>query len=229
MPMFTLDANALKRFVKAITPMTNEARVVCDGGMKVVANDFGNIALVVATIGKDVFEKFEDFEPFGLNVDKLNDIISKMKEKVRLVLSNNRTELTIRSGNLTYRMGLIEPSAVRKPPKVPKLKFVSSAVVDGKELLRFLRLKVSEYITFYSNEGGFFAEMLGDVDKAVLTVSRESYKEAKSTVNRELFEEMVKNAGSFFTLSIGNDIPVKVEGDEDGVNVTYLLAPVIQE
>ncbi len=227
--MLVLDANALKRFVKAILPMTDEARVMCDGGMKVVANDPGNVAMVTATIGKDAFEKFEDFELFGLDVNKLNDIVSKMKGQVQLDVGQGQTELTIRSGNLTYRMGLIEPTAVRKPPKVPKLKFVSSAVVDGKELSRFLKLKVGEYVTFYSNEEGLFAEMKGDVDKAVLTISRESYKEAKSTVNRELFEEMVKNAGSFFTLSIGNDIPVKVEGDEDGVNVTYLLAPVIQE
>ncbi len=225
--MLVLDANALKRFVKAILPMTNEARVVCDGGVKVVANDPGNVAMVIATISKDAFEKFEDFEPFGLDVNRLNDVVSKMKGQVQLDVG--QTELTIRSGNLTYRMGLIDPSAVRKPPKVPELKFASSAVVDGKELSRFLKLKVGEYVTFYSNEEGLFAEMKGDVDKAVLTISRESYKEAKSTVNRELFEEMVKNAGSFFTLSIGNDIPVKVEGDEDGVNVTYLLAPVIQE
>ena len=224
--MLVLDANALKRFVKAIIPMTNEARVVCDGGMKVVANDFGNIALVVATIGKDAFEKFEDFEPFGLNVDKLNDIISKMKGKVKLVIGNH---LIIKASNISYHIDLIDPSAVRKPPKIPELKFVSSAVVDGKELLRFLRMKVSEYVTLYSNEKGFYAEMQGDVDRAILYISRESYKEARSVVNREVFEDMVKNAGSFFTLSIGNDIPVKVEGDEDGVNVTYLLAPVIQE
>lgn len=208
-----LDANTLKQFVSAVRAVADEVRVV--NGEAVVV-DPGNIALVRAVLPVNI--------SFSADLSKLWNIVCKLKGDVQLDVKEDR--LVIKSGNLRY--SLEQLADVRKPPKIPKLKFITSAAVDGRELKRFLQMRIGDYVSLYSGEDGFFAEMKGDVERAVLTLSRGIYEEAKSRVNREFFEAMVKAAGDFPTISVGNDIPVKLEAEVDGVNVTYYLAPVVE-
>ena len=213
-----VDTKDFLRFVGAVRVVAEEAVLSVGEELYTKAVDVASVCMVEARLSiQSVLKPIE----IGLNFYRLYDVAKAIRsDSISLSFGE---KLVVESEHFRYTLSTIEPDLLRKPPKIPSLDFVSEVVVDdNKELLRFLSLKIGDEIAFYSNEDGFFAEMEGDVDRAVLTLSTDSFDEARSSFSRELLQPLLKFEP--LKLSIGNDIPVKISSE----GITYYLAPRVR-
>ena len=224
-----LEGRFFKMFIKSVLAVRDIVKLhVDEDGFSVTAVDPANVYMVNAKIPQSIFSTYDcgDGRVVGVDFNKLHRLKVKDDDLVDIQFTDKTIKLF--TGNITYEVELYEPSFASREPKQPDIEYTSSVMVDTKELLRFMKIPISDEIAFYSNETGFYAEMEGDVDKAVMTLSDESFEEAKSYFAVSILEELLKPLGATAKLSIGTDIPLRLVYDVD-VEITYYLAPRLRE
>jgi proliferating cell nuclear antigen len=140
---------------------------------------------------------------------------------------------------LAYTMSLLDPSSIRKSPKMPNLQLPGLAVIHGDNLKRGMKAadKVSNYVSVGILGDTFFIEGTGDLDNVKFELKREQMLELRSSEVKALFSldylsDISKIAGKAenVTLKMGNDLPIKIShsiADGDG-NVVYIAAPRVE-
>lgn len=140
---------------------------------------------------------------------------------------------------LSYTMSLLDPSSIRKEPKVPALDLPGRIVIRGEDLKRAVKAaeKVSDYMSMGIMGDTFFMEADGDTDNVRLEMTKDQLIEikpgdAKSLFSLDYLSDMSKILGkaSEITIDIGKDYPLKIrfkiaEGHGD---VSYMLAPRVE-
>jgi proliferating cell nuclear antigen len=161
-------------------------------------------------------------------------------DKIELNLNEETRKLEIRTGGLAYTLSLLDPTSIRKEPKVPKLELPAKVVLNGAELKRAVKAaeKVSDHMALGVVDRTFYFEAEGDLDKVRLDIPESSLISIQSTGNvRSLFSldylnDLAKSLGKAekVTIDLGTDYPVNFTFNIAGGNgaVTYLLAPRIE-
>jgi len=148
----------------------------------------------------------------------------------------DETTLKVKFGSVVYSVSLIDPSAIRKEPKIPNLELPAKIVMDAGEFKKAITAadKISDHVVFRTDETGFYIEAEGDVDKIVFHMSEAELiefnkAEARSMFSVEYLKEFVKIAGSgdLLTIHLGTDYPVRLVFEVAGekARVEYILAP----
>jgi len=85
-----------------------------------------------------------------------------------LILDETAHKLVIRMRGLSYTMSLLDPSSIRKEPKVPTLDLPAHIVIRGEDLKRAVKAaeKVSDYMSI-----GVRGEIFFWKPKAILIMS----------------------------------------------------------
>ena len=219
-----LEGVYFKRFVKSVLAVAESAKLhVDEDGFRVTVVDPANVYMVDARVPKSIFSVYDgDGSVVGVDFNKLNKI--KVKDSDIIDIQFKEQKMKINTGSITYEIETYDPSFAGREPKQPIIEYTSSVLFDTNDLLRFMKIPVSDDISFYSDETGFYAEMVGDVDRAVMTLSNESFEQAKSYFSAPILEDLLKPLGAIAKLSIGTDIPLRIDYDEDA-EITYYLAP----
>jgi len=242
-----VEAQALKAFLRAIEPLASEVRLrVSPGGVSARAVDPSNVAMVVASIPRDGFEYFENFDEelvVGINVNRLLNALKHAKKKEVVEVDLNDAKISLKIGALKYTMPTIDPESIRKEPSNVKAKFTTSVTfLNAKKLKEYVNLasKISDQITFSSDEDNFYIQAEGDVEKLKVTLNRSDYElsefECESPARSKFsviyvkdFLKIANDTSDTVTIKIGKNMPLflKLNLAEDKVNVEYLLAPRI--
>jgi len=233
----------LRTFARAIVALVSEARVhFMDKGLHSRAVDPANVAMVIVDVPKDSFEAYsvDEEKTIGVDVDRIFDISKSIKTKdlVELILENESV-LKIKFGSVEYSVSLIDPSAIRKEPKIPELDLPAKIVMDAGEFKQAVSAadRISDHVTFRSDGEGFYIEAKGDVDQIVFRMGEAELiefngAEAKSMFSVDYLKEFCKVAGSgdLLTIHLGTNYPVRLIFDLAGgkVRVEYILAPRIE-
>ena len=240
-----LESDIFKAVLKGAICLVSEAKIHFNSeGMKLRAVDPANIALVLIEVPADSFEAYrieEDEAVIGVDVNRLYDISKSFKggELIDVFTEESSTELTVRCGKIKYSVALIDPTAIRKEPKVPNLDLPAKIVLDAAEFKKALEFawKVADVVELRSGEDGFFVEAEGDIDSIQYGVGdAEAFElnkaKAKSMFGLEYLREFCKIAGNGDTLTIrlGDNYPGRFAFDVcDGrARVEYVLAPRIE-
>jgi proliferating cell nuclear antigen len=238
-----IGAEKLKDSIESISTLVDEAKFRLNpDGISVRAVDPANVAMVSLDVAKDAFDSFEATEgELGIDLTKLNGIM-EMADKgdnIELELDEAAHKLILRMRGLSYTMSLLDPSSIRKEPKVPALDLPGRIVIRGEDLKRAVKAaeKVSDYMSIGIMGDTFFMEADGDTDNVRLEMTKDQLIEikpgdAKSLFSLDYLSDMSKILGKAneITIDIGKDYPLKIrfkiaEGHGD---VSYMLAPRVE-
>lgn len=239
-----INADVFKDAIEAVSTLVDEAKFrINTEGMTARAVDPANVAMVAFDLNAKAFDSFEATEgEIGIDLARFTDILGMTSrgDKLELNLNEETRKLEIRTGGLAYTLSLLDPSSIRKEPKVPNLELPAKIVLNGAELRRAVKAaeKVSDHMALGVADKTFYVEAEGDLDKVRLDIPESNLISLKSTGNvRSLFSldylnDVVKTMGKAEQVSIdlGSDYPIKFTFSIAGGNgtVMYLLAPRIE-
>ncbi len=238
-----IGAEKLKEAIESVSTLVDEAKLkLTPEGLSVRAVDPANVAMVSLDLARDAFESFEATEgELGIDLTKLNGIM-EMAEKddnIEIDLDETAHKLIIRMRGLSYTMSLLDPSSIRKEPKVPTLDLPAHIVIRGEDLKRAVKAaeKVSDYMSIGVRGDVFFMEADGDTDNVQLEMTKDQLielkpGEAKSLFSLDYLSDISKIAGKTpeVKIDVGRDYPLKIrfkiaQGQGD---VSYMLAPRVE-
>jgi proliferating cell nuclear antigen len=237
------EASILKTAIKALKTLVSEARFhFNDGndGLHARAVDYSNVAMVIVDIPSDSFEVIKaDGEVVGVDINRIDDITKSIKDRELLEIICREGKIEFKNKNITYTLSAIDPSAIRKEPKIPQLELPAKIVLDAGEFKKAIQMveKISDQVVFRSDDSGFYIEAEGDVDKITFhmgdaELTEFNRAEARSMFGVEYLKEFTKiaSSGDLLTIRLGTNYPVRLhfELEEGGVNVEYILAPHIE-
>jgi proliferating cell nuclear antigen len=238
-----INSEILSDAIEAVSSLVDEVKIsVSETGLELKAADAANVAMVTLRMGSEAFENFKGTpSEIGVDLTRLSDILSMAAkgENVQLELDEENHKLKIDVGSLSYMMSLIDPTAMRKEPEVPKLDLPAHVTLPGIEIRRAVKAaeKVSDHVIFGVSDEGFFMEAKGDIDSLQLkipSIELLSMKpgEARSFFSLDYLKNMSKAIGKSndVTLELGIDYPL-IANFKLGrsLEVSYLLAPRIEE
>lgn len=238
-----MDGDVLKSITRAMVALVSEARFhFREEGLHSRAVDPANVAMVIVDVARENLEAYsiDEERTVGVDVNRVYDIAKSIKknELVELKIEDEAT-LKVKFGSVEYSVALIDPSAIRKEPKVPNLELPARIVLDAGEFKKAIAAadKISDHVVFRSDSTGFYIEAEGDVDRIVFHMSEAELiefnrAEARSMFSVEYLKEFVKVAGSgdLLTIHLGTNYPVRLvfETADGKARVEYILAPRIE-
>ncbi len=238
-----IGAEKLKDVIESISTLVDEAKFkLTADGLSVRAVDPANVAMVSLDLSKEAFDSFEATEgELGIDLTKLNGIM-EMADKgdnIELDLDETAHKLVLRMRGLSYTMSLLDPSSIRKEPKVPALDLPSHIIIRGEDLKRAVKAaeKVSDYMSMGVSGEIFFMEAEGDTDNVRVEMTKDQLidfnpGEAKSLYSLDYLTDISKIAGkaSEVTIDLGKDYPLKIRFKicEGHGEVSYMLAPRVE-
>ena len=238
-----INAETLRDAIEAVSSLVDEVKfAISDKGLELKAVDPANVAMVSLQIGADAFEYFKaDQIEIGVDLVRLSDVLSMADkgENVQLELDEEGHKLKIGVGSLSYTLSLIDPTAIRKEPRIPELDLPAHVTLPGGEFRRAVKAaeKVSDHVILGVSDEGFYMEAKGDIDSLRLNIPSTELLgikpgEARSLFSLDYLEDMSKSVGKAqeVTLELGIDYPLRV-GFKIGqsVEINYLLAPRIEQ
>ncbi len=242
-----IDAGILKECIDAIVAVVDEGKVrVSDDSLNLRAVDPSNVAMVTLQLQSDAFDtyRFSSDEgtelELGIDFPKLGGILGiGGREQVLLSVDENARKLNVQMGSLAYTVNLLDPSSLRKEPKVPELEFPVQVVIDTEEFRRTIRAaeKIGEHILLGVEGDEFYMEVEGEMDKLRLGLRKEQLIHLTSGTLHSLFTLDYISAMSkgmshaeHITLNLGMNYPLQIDFEiADGRGkVSYLLAPRVE-
>ncbi len=238
-----IGSEKLKDTIESVSTLVDEAKFkINPDGISVRAVDPANVAMVSLDIAKDAFDSFEATEgELGIDLTKLNGIMemADKSDNIELDLDETAHKLVVRMRGLSYTMSLLDPSSIRKEPKVPSLDLPARIVVRGEDMKRAIKAaeKVSDYMSMGTKGDTFFMEAEGDTDNVRIEMTKDQLidiksGEAKSLYSLDYLADISKILGkaSEVTIDLGKDYPLKIRFKiaEGHGEVSYMLAPRVE-
>ncbi|MFZ3167585.1 DNA polymerase sliding clamp [uncultured archaeon] len=238
-----IGAEKLKDSIESISTLVDEARFrLTPQGLSVKAVDPANVAMVSFELSKDAFESFEATEgELGIDLTKLIGVMemAEKSDNIELELDEASHKLIVRMRGLAYTMSLLDPSSIRKEPKVPSLDLPAHIVIRGEDIKRAVKAaeKVSDYMSMGVKGDVFFMEAEGDTDKVHVELEKSQLidlqgTDAKSLFSLDYLSDMSKILGKSneVNIDLGKDFPLKIRIKiaEGHGEVSYMLAPRVE-
>jgi proliferating cell nuclear antigen len=237
-----INAETLRDAIESVSSLVDEVKFsLSEKGMELKAVDPANVAMVVLKLDASAFEFFKATSgEIGVDLVRLSDILSMADrgESVKLELDEENHKLNIGVGSLSYTLSLIDPSAIRKEPRIPELDLPAHVTLSGNELRRAVKAaeKVSDHVVLGVSDDLFFLEAKGDIDSLKLKIPSTELLglkpgEARSLFSLDYLSDMSKSIGKAqeVKLELGVDYPLRISFKIGSVEVSYLLAPRIEQ
>jgi len=238
-----INAESLRDAMEAVSSLVDEVKFsISEKGLELKAVDPANVAMVSLKIGSEAFEYFKATTgEIGVDLVRLSDVLSMADrgENVQLELDEESRKLKIGVSSLSYTLSLIDPTAIRKEPRIPELDLPAHVTLPGGELRRAVKAaeKVSDHVILGVSDEGFYMEAKGDIDSLKLKIPSTELLglkpgEARSLFSLDYLEDMSKSIGKAreVTLELGIDYPLRVSYKIGPfVEINYLLAPRIEQ
>lgn len=254
-----IDASVLRECIESITAVVDEGKLrIAKEDLKLRAVDPANVAMVYFELHRDAFDDFrfksvsgveaatgsmaatEIGIEIGIDFVKLRGILEiGGREKVDLKLDEQAQKLFTRMGSLAYTISLLDPSSLRKEPKVPELEFPVQVIIETEEFRRTIRAaeRIGDHIMLGVDGEEFYMEIEGEMDKLRLGLRKEQLIHLTPGMLHSLYSLDYISAMSKgmshaanITLNLGKDYPLQIDFEvaEGKGKVSYLLAPRIE-
>ena len=232
---FDINGKLLRDFFRALHELTNEARLrITSEGLTAKVVDPTNVCLIIVKLPQEVFEYFSTNvdRVVGIEVGRIVDYFKNgiLNHKHTLSVTVTETQLIIENSKTGRKISLatIDPSAVRREPKVPEMEFEAEIIIDNFMSLIRAHKAISDKVVFEVRDGEACVRSEGDIE--VLEDVVDGRGEGRAMYSTEYLEAIGKGVGnSTVTVSFKTDHPAKFEcRTEDGLELMYLLAPRVE-
>lgn len=238
------DPKLLKNSIDAISNMVDEVGInVTAEGMTLKAMDPAHVALVDFELKKGAFDEYEVSEPLvlGIDLERLNTILKRAgaEDKISLEHDSENNALRIRIKNAstrTFNLPLIEVS--EEELKIPDLEFPGTVEINSKIINEGIKDAeiVSDHVMLKMDEETLYITASGDLGNVEVKVGKDEaisfdVKQGSSSMfSLEYLKDMIKASDIAATvkISLGDNIPVKMEFLAQDIRLCFLLAPRIE-
>jgi len=240
----SIKAEIMNEALNALIAFLDEAKFDLNtDGITTKAIDPSNVAMVDLKLSKAAFESFTcDSAVIAIDLIKLSDVLGMAREGdlIELELDEIGHRLRVSYNGITYTLSLLDPSAIRKEPKIPPLSPPCKVIVDGAQVRRAVKAaeKISDCITLGTKGETFYLEAAGDLDQVKLELTKDKLieltttQEVKSTFSLDYLDDISKEVAkaSEVIIELGKDYPMKMKfkianGNGD---IEYIIAPRIE-
>lgn len=228
----------LSRAVEIISELVTEVRLkVNEFGMSIVAIDPANVAMVGFKLPKSFFSSFEvGEEVLGVNLDDFKRILKRCGTKSSLILEKQENMLNIRIEDRILRkfsLGLINIESEDKD--MPSLEFSSRVELDSQDFVDSVEdcAVVSEACSFIISENKFAIEAKG-LNSARAEFSGDeaqiNAEDCKARYSLEYLSKFIKGCklSEKTVLNFGANHPMKMELRDNGMELSFILAPRVE-
>ena len=238
-----IRSETLKGLVYIISMVVDEVKMsIHPDSIGLKAMDPAHVAMLDVSVSSKAFVSFSaDEGEIGLDLEKVKSVLKLAGPNDTIVLDHDPDQgrLTMKIGNITRRMSLVDTSNM-SDPHVPKIDFKTEVDLSVDQLQKGIRASdtISDHIAFEVSQEGFTLSCDGDTDYVSLKIPA-------SELNGLTAEEKVRSmyplnylsnitkvipAGTVVKMKLGSDYPVMMEFSlADGeAQVVYLLAPRIE-
>ncbi len=251
------DAKVLKLSIDAISNMIDEAGIeASDSGLRLRAMDPAHVAMVDFLLPASSFDEYECGSDvvLGVDLDRLNTILKRAgaSDAVELIAEGEEPSSLqiVLHGRATRRFSLPLIAAGGEELRVPELSFLAEVEVDPKVLSEAIKSVeiISEHVVLSCDSEAFRISAEGYIDKVEEKAPEGPYnveivvpkdeamsfrceQPCRSMFSIEYLRDMTKagDITDIARLSIGNDIPLKLDYPRSLANLSFLLAPCFEE
>jgi len=225
--------------ISIISELVTEVRLkFSEEGMSIIAVDPANVALVSFKLPKSTFSEYQSSnEVLGVNLDNLKAVLRRAKNSGSLIMQNKETCLEIEVIDRVKRnfsLALIEIEGEEK--QMPALEFMSQIQMDPQDFNDAIEdcLIVSDSCGFVASPEKFIIEASG-LNSAKAEFSSDEIKiisgNSKVRYSLEYLQKFMK-AGKLaekIYLNFSSDHPLKIEFKKDGIDLSFVLAPRVED
>lgn len=235
-----IKSEVLKEIVNVAGTLVDEARfVIGKNGLETQVVDSSRVSMAELTLSKEGFVKLDGDGEFGIDLGKLGELVKASDASDIIEMNIEKNKLSVKSGTLTYKIGLVDQSAIEKP-KVPEMALSCKVSLSLGQIKNCLKLgeSVSEFVTLEADEKGFGLHAEGDIDDMLLYLPKdiltsiECPKPVKSRYPLAFFGTMIKSIGAEnITIQMGTNYPLRIEWELAGGlgKAAYVLAPCVED
>lgn len=238
-----IKADTLKSLVYIVSTLVDEVKMsIRSDSVVMKAIDPAHVAMLDIKVSSDAFISFSaDEADIGLDLDKVKSVLKLADGDDTIVLEHDPDQgrLTLRIGNITRRMSLVDTSSM-SDPKVPQIDLSTDIMVGIEQLKKGIKASesISDHISLEADQYGFELACEGDTDMASLRIpvadlaGLKADSKVRSLYPLDYFSNIVKVIPdkTVVDIQLDNDYPVKILFSlaEDKINVIYFLAPRIE-
>jgi proliferating cell nuclear antigen len=244
---FVITKEKLAALMQAVSYIVEEAVIECsEAGWSLKAVDAANVACVMAKVPSTEFSYFSMnnwVNTMAVGIARLSDKLGAFDNGSELALEVDENRLLVSSGGLKFKLALLDPAAVKKPPRIPELDLPVAVVLDNQTYQKAVKAlsKLDDDVIRYAIEaddaGAEFFVMMnkGDIDSAKLripTTELRGYKpgNAASRIAKDYVQDIAKSikGAEEVRLEIGKDYPMILKATVQGVETEYIVAPRVE-
>lgn len=165
-----IDMNTMKEAIDGLKSIVTESRLkFTQEGLTVTSIDPANAAMVQLELNKGAFTELKSTDmEIGIDITKFSSVLEMGQKGDSLFIEHDEKthKLDIKMGVLKYTMSLLDPSCIRKDPKVPNLDMPATITMRGTDMGRGIKAssKISDYIKFVVSRDSFKMAADGDTD-----------------------------------------------------------------
>jgi proliferating cell nuclear antigen len=224
-----------------ISELVIEVKIKVDKeGMKIVAVDPANVAMIVFNLPAEAFSQLEvqNEEEIGINLENLKAVLRRCSASSSLVMQTEENFLKVEIIDKIKReftLTMLDLEGKEKP--IPNLEFstrIEMNAIDFAEAVEDCSIVADSCgLEADSSKVDIFAK--GHLNSAKLSYSSDevhidSTGESKSKYSLEYLQKMIKatKLTEKVALNFSNDYPLKLEFVTPLVNLAFILAPRIE-
>jgi proliferating cell nuclear antigen len=233
----------LSKIFEAIVNLVDEVTLkVGAEGISIRAMDPAHVALVDFEMKKEAFDDYKLEEPVELTVDlkTMVNVLKRVEQELVIKLKEGENALVLLSeGAVKKRFNIPLIEASEESLKVPNITFETEVELDSsifKNAIADTSI-IGDYVTIKVEGDALFFTSKSDENVVEIRVDKENCisfkkKEAKSHLSLEYLKDMSKVADiktlNKVKVSIGNDLPLRLEFEGDYTKVLFYLAPRVE-
>jgi len=226
------DVKALKMFVNCIEVLVDEALIECTPeGIKTKVVDPANVAMVIAELTP---EFITGQGMFGLPVGDLNNYLKFVPTKSECKITIKHEVMTVditpedeNDNPMTFKIRLIDPTAVRRSPKVPDIDWTARMTVRNfNKIIKLLETTTGNVIFEVNEDGGSIAAI--EDESEIRVEVRDCDGEGKAMYAVDYLREFAKifaKCGDTVGVRFSTNYPAEFSYEGDDVRIAYILAP----
>ncbi|MDE1870700.1 MAG: proliferating cell nuclear antigen (pcna) [Candidatus Micrarchaeota archaeon] len=239
------DARYWKNCVDSIVSLIDEGSfTISKEGISLKAMDPSGISMISFFIPNKAFAKYEIEKPstVGLNLENFGKILASSRSGEQLVMKEGNGKFLVefigKNSRRRYRLPMIDVK--KDADKEPKIEFDSVVEVKSdplKEILKDANL-LSTHVGFKTDKDSFVVVAKGDageleeehMNNAEVIKKIDTSKSSSATFNLDYLERMISAcpSNSSMMLSIKTEEPIKIDYSIGDANVSYYLAPYME-
>ncbi len=234
--------------IEAVSKLITDAQFVIspEEGLKMVAMDPSNIAMVIWKLLPSAFSEFDvpEEKKIGLNMSQVTPIVKRIKARdvvtFELDEENNLLKIIISGAfKRTFTIPLLELGEREYPE--PELEFKVKAEIDADVIAETVKDAkiIADALKITAEEDKITMLAEGELSKAIIELTRESpalvslevQEPSKASYSIDYLEKIVKasKVSDILTLQFATDYPARFDFKAlERMELTFILAPRLE-